>query len=143
MKGMLVGAILLRAVYTDLRERKIENRMMATGLITAFVCSAIRDGPNQLLYSVRMSVLTFIALFLLYVLKGLGAGDIKLFCVLAAFYPNQILWIVVMSFFCGGAFAIGMMLIRLARGGCLYIRREKLNFSIPIFVGTVLVLGFG
>ena len=140
IKLLTAGILLFRAMYTDVKEGRIENSLIAAGLVCGILLAAIRDGPQGIRRSIEMSVIVCMALFFLFVLKGLGAGDIKLFCVLAAFFPNQITGIIAVSFFAGGAWALGKMLWRKIRGQVLYIRHETMNFSIPIFIGTVLVL---
>ncbi|MDO5154355.1 MAG: prepilin peptidase [Eubacteriales bacterium] len=140
MKFSVVGLILLRAIYTDFKEGKIENRWMIFGIITGLVFANIRDGPEGVWLSTKMMVITFFVLFILFVLKGLGAGDIKLFCVLATFYPENILWVIVCSFLAGGLIALGKMLVRFVRGKTMYIRQEKMNFSVPILIGSLIVI---
>lgn len=140
IKLLTAGMLLLRAVYTDVKKGRIENPLIVTGLMCGILFAAIRDGPQGIRHSIRMSAIVCTALFFLFVLKGLGAGDIKLFCVLAVFFPSQIIGIITASFFAGGAWALGRMLWRGIRGQALYIRHETMNFSIPVFAGTVLIL---
>ncbi|MDD6072517.1 MAG: prepilin peptidase [Clostridiales bacterium] len=137
------GVMLCRAVYTDIKTGKIENRLVAAGLIAGLLFAAVRDGPKGIWTSVRMMGIVFVMLIFLFIIKGLGAGDIKLFCVLAVFFPEDIIQIIIVSFFAGGIAATGKILLRLFRGKSLYIRHETMNFSVPIFVGTALVVGIG
>lgn len=135
------GILLCRAVYTDLRNRKIENRLIVYGLVCGIVLAAIRDGPKGVWCSIRMVGIVFAALIILFVIKGLGAGDIKLFCMLAAFFPSDILRIVIVSFFAGGGIAIVRILWRFITKQALYVRHEAMNFSVPVMIGTGLVIG--
>lgn len=137
------GVVLCRAVYTDIKTGKIENRLIAAGLMGGLLFAAVRDGPKGIWTSVRMMGIVFVMLVFLFIIKGLGAGDIKLFCVLAVFFPEDIIQIIVISFFAGGIAAAGRMLLRFFRGQNLYIRHETMNFSVPIFVGTAFVVGIG
>lgn len=134
------GMILCRAVYTDITDQKIENSLIIAGLLGGVLFSAIRDGPAGVWCSVKMVGIVFTALILLFVIKGLGAGDIKLFCVLAAFFPSDIIQIIMVSFFAGGILALGKMLWRFVRKRVLYIRHETMNFTVPISIGTGLVM---
>lgn len=140
IKLLTTGMLLFRAMYTDVKEGRIENPLIVTGLACGILFAAIRGGPQGIWQSIGTSAVVCMALFFLFVLKGLGAGDIKLFCVLAMFFPNQITGIIAVSFFAGGVWALGRMVLRRIRGQAFYIRHETINFSIPIFTGTVLVL---
>ncbi|MCM1180267.1 MAG: prepilin peptidase [Clostridium sp.] len=141
MTKCAAGLLLCRAVYTDVRSQKIENRLIACGLVCGIVLAAIRDGPKGVWHSISMVGIVFAALIILFVIKGLGAGDIKLFCMLAAFFPSDILKIVIVSFFAGGGIAIVKILWRFIRKQALHVRHETMNFSVPVMIGTGLVIG--
>lgn len=139
LKVGIVTGILFRAVYTDVKNGRIENRLIVAGLILGFICSGVAGGLPELLNSVKMVCTITIALFFLFVIKGLGAGDIKLFAMLAAFFPEEIISIVIVSFFVGAGIVLGRMVVRAIRHIPIYRRHETLNFSIPIAVGTEII----
>ena len=141
--GIVAGVLLCRAVYTDIKTGKIENLLIAAGLVCGLLFAAIRDGPQGIWTSLKMMGIVFAALIFLFVIKGLGAGDIKLFCVLAVFFPADIMEIIVVSFFIGGIMAAGKMLWRYLKRQEVYIRHETMNFSVPIFMGAAVVVGIG
>lgn len=132
-----------KAVYTDVKRGKIDNSLIVIGLLGGFVFSAIRDGPEGIWYSAKMVGIVFVSLIFLFVIKGLGAGDIKLLCVLAAFFPDKIIEIIAASFFSGAVIAVGKMLLRFVRNQTIYIRHEVLNFSVPVLIGMGCVLSIG
>lgn len=137
---LMVTLILIRAVYTDRKEGRIENRVILMGLFLGLSLSFADGGLLSLFESIKMAGITLLALFFLYVIKGLGAGDIKLFCVLATFFPEEIILVVIVSFFAGGILAVGKMLWRWLKKDQIFIRHETMNFSLPIAVGTEMVL---
>lgn len=136
---VLVLTILIWAIYTDIRKGIIENRCMVYGLLAGGLYTVLFKGGAGLLEDMKMSIVMLIALFALFLLKGLGAGDIKLFCVLAAFYPRDAMGIVVISFIIAAGLAIGKMLIRAIQRKQIYLRGERMNFSIPIGIATVVI----
>ena len=72
--------------------------------------------------------------------RGLGAGDVKLLCVLSAFFP-ELLWdIVVASFVMAAVISVGKMMIRGIRRKNIYVPGETILFSVPVGIGTGLVL---
>jgi prepilin peptidase CpaA len=137
----VAGAVLLRAVYTDIKSGKIENRLMLTGLISGTLFAAIRDGPKGIICSIKYVAIMFAALIFLFIIRGLGAGDIKLLCVMAAFFQKEAFAIVVAAFFAGACMGIGRMLLRFIKRETVYVRHETLNFSIAILVGAIIVVG--
>ncbi|MDE5862841.1 MAG: prepilin peptidase [Lachnospiraceae bacterium] len=136
---VFVVVILSRAVYTDIREGKIENSLIAAGLVMGIVTACLTGGLDRLLLSVRQSVLVMLSMFILFVIKGLGAGDIKLLSVLAVFMPEKILSVIVMAFLTAAAFIVMRMLVRFCRKRAMFKKREALHFSVPIAVGIALV----
>lgn len=137
---VLVFILLGRAIYTDVRRGIIENRNIWIGLIMAFIWSYCNTGMNGLLKSGKMVVLTFVVLFVFYLVKGLEAGDVKLLCVLSAFFPESVFDIVVASFITAAVISVGKMIIRGIRGKPIYVSGETILFSIPIGIGTGIVL---
>lgn len=140
VKLIAVVGMLGRAIYTDVKRGIIENRNILAGLITAFVCSAWNSGINGLYVSGKMLVCTFGVLFLLYLLKGLGAGDIKLICVLSVFYPDTAVEIVAGSFLAAAGISAGKLLVRLVQKEKVYVPGETMAFSIPVGIGTGMAL---
>lgn len=118
----IVAILLFRAVYTDVKRGQIENRLIVTGLVLGFICTIVTGGLSGLLDSVKMVCTITAALFFLFVIKGLGAGDIKLLAVLAAFFPKVIFSIVIASFFVGAGIALARMAVKhipfLVRNDC-------------------------
>lgn len=143
VKLMLVLVILGRAVYTDVKQGVIENRNVMFGLLSGLICAFTGNGMEGVWQSVKMAGVMLVVLFILFVVKGLGAGDIKLFCVLAVFYPMYCMEVVIVSFLVAAVASIGKMVIRLIRKNSFYIRGETINFSIPIACGTLFVLWRG
>lgn len=135
-EGIIV-VILIRAVYTDVIYGKIENRLIAIGYGLAFVLAYLRGGGKEILQCGKMSIIVLAALFFLYVIKGLGAGDIKLLSMLAAFTPTQIMNVVILSFFLGATIAIANMVGRWICKEPFYIPGETIKFSIPIMISTI------
>lgn len=139
IKMGMVAVLLSRAIYTDVKRGQIENGLIAIGLIMGLICAGMAGGLSEILNSIKMVFTVMAALFFLFVIKGLGAGDIKLFAMLAAFFPGEIFSIVIISFFMGAGIALGRMVIRAVKRIPIYRRYETLNFSIPIAVGTGII----
>lgn len=134
-----VFGILFRAVYTDVRKGIIENRLMLLGMITGFLFVIFTGGKMLFWESIKSTVVIFAALFFLYIIKGLGAGDVKLICVLAVFFQRSCFKIVTTAFFVAAFMAIGKMIWRFFKNKKIYQRGETIQFSIPVAVATLLI----
>ena len=137
MKYLFLVGLFIRAVYTDMKSEKIENTVVLIGLLAGLVFAVIGGGWAGLIQSIKMAGIVFIALFFLFVIHGLGAGDIKLFCVTATFFPEKAITILAGSFLVGGIFGMVRMIGRWRRKEVVSLK-ETIHFSIPIAVGTIL-----
>ncbi|WP_164744442.1 A24 family peptidase [Paenibacillus xylaniclasticus] len=111
-----VGALVLviLASITDIRSMRIPNPLtaasFAVGLIAGFAASGIQGGWSSLMGAAAGTA----PLLLLYMFKGVGGGDVKLFAALGAWLGvPMILELVLYSILCAGA--IGLLLIVLSR----------------------------
>lgn len=114
-------SVLAVSVITDLRSRRVPNLLVIGGLFIALILQSIgAPGPGILeLPGSAIGVLSaltgvavgFAALFPLYALRAMGAGDVKLMMIVGAFLgPLQTLGVVVLTFAAGGVLAISMAL---------------------------------
>ncbi|NMG15029.1 A24 family peptidase [Aromatoleum bremense] len=117
---ILFGTLTI-TLFSDLRDRKVPNLLVLTGLLSALIFHGIADpGPGilsapggaiGLLAAMAGIAVGFAALFPLYVLHAMGAGDVKLMMMVGAFLgPLQTLGVVVLTFAAGGVLALGMAL---------------------------------
>ncbi len=140
IRVIVVLILLGRAIYTDIQKGIIENTWMLFGLLSGCLWSGLVGKWNGLLLSLKMVGISFVVLFLLFLIRGLGAGDIKLICVIAAFFQKDILEIVMVAFIVAAIFSITKMLLRIMGRQTAYVIGETINFSIPIGIGTVFAM---
>jgi prepilin peptidase CpaA len=81
---VLLIILLLTCVVTDLRERKIYNKVLFPVLIIAISYHLIIDGWNGFSASIMGSLVGLAILLIPYLLGGMGAGDVKLLAVIGA-----------------------------------------------------------
>lgn len=79
------------ACFFDYRRDKIPNALILTGLVFACGYQAAKNGIGLLhMGTILVSiVLVLILLYPLYILGMLGAGDVKLYCMSAAFLAGK------------------------------------------------------
>lgn len=128
--SMLI-ALLLAAAWTDLRRQIIPNWLVLAGTLLALLLHTLLpagDGflsrlPGGLGFTGSLAGLAcgLLAFLPLYVLRAMGAGDIKLLAMIGAYLgPLDIWWALLFTLLAGGALAIGVALQRGVLGSVLH-----------------------
>lgn len=116
--GMLVLAVfLLPAVASDIRKHHIPNRVALTGALAGLLinslfpafASPLQEVPGMLGWQESVEGwLLGLALFLpLYLMRTMGAGDVKLLAMVGAFVgPVEILGVALATMLIGGVLAV-------------------------------------
>jgi prepilin peptidase CpaA len=99
LKGLLLIVIFI-AAYCDLKWRRIPNWLILSGLVTGFVLQAVSGGFPALIDALQGWLLGMALLMIPFILRGMGAGDVKLLGVVGAmqgwvFVVNTFLWMAV------------------------------------------------
>jgi prepilin peptidase CpaA len=110
---LLLASLLALAAWHDLRTRRIPNRLVASGAIAALLLHLLEQwqGNAGLLDAVLLSAGGFLAgmllLLPLYILRAMGAGDVKLMAMVGAFLgPTEVLGATLLTMFVGGIIAV-------------------------------------
>ena len=88
-----VGIFTLVAMIWDIRSRRIPNWLNVTGLVVAFGFHAIFNGIEGLLPALGGFAVGFGILFVLWLIGGGGAGDVKLAAALGAWLGAPLMFI--------------------------------------------------
>ena len=101
--------LLVIAAYLDIKSRRIPNQLVLVGLITSFVLQINLNGFEGF-KAWGLGLLVGFGLFLpFYLLRAMGAGDVKLMAMVGAFLgPNFALGAVLTTLVVGGVLAIAM-----------------------------------
>ena len=167
----LLFSLLLTALWHDIASRRIPNWLVLAGLIAGLACQLFLPRgaglfaapPGSLgIVSALLGVLAGGALLLpLYLLRAMGAGDVKLMAAIGAFLgPLQVLGAVLLTFMAGGVLALGaalfsrsvhqvfdnlrLMLLYLVAGKDAGLKLSdapttgRLPYALAIFAGTAL-----
>lgn len=114
---MLANAVLLIVVaicvVTDLKSRKIYNKVIFPTLVFAFALHAAVDGWSGTLYALLGLAVGFSILLIPYLMGGMGAGDVKLLAVVGAIKGAGFVWnaSIYMALF-GAVMALGVLLFK-------------------------------
>jgi prepilin peptidase CpaA len=118
----VIGLVLLLswAMIEDIRERRIPNVLVMSGMALAVALHAVSltqgmdslSGPAW--WSAAAGMATGFALMLpLYAIRAMGAGDVKLMAMVGAFIgPGPVVWATLCTLIAGGILSIVYMLVR-------------------------------
>lgn len=161
MKSVLLLSLLITAALQDIRSGIISNRLIATGLVIGFVIQITEYQVRGIYYYLRNISVPVILLYLLFQMRVLGAGDIKLFSMIGSIVTIQELGrCILFGFAAGGLMAFillaadrrrwerlkcgGRYLIQTVLTGRLkpYVPPETgevcpFPFSVPILFGVI------
>src|SRR5947209_2741036 len=105
LQWALLAVVLTAAIY-DFRFRKIPNWVNACGLVLGFGLNTLFFGPHGLVLASEGLLLDFAVYLPLYLLRGMGAGDVKLMAAIGALAgPANWFEIFLGTAFVGGAAA--------------------------------------
>lgn len=112
--GICLLVLLAMAAGSDLHSRRIPNWLVLTGLALALAVQWRLHGAAQGYASWGLGLLTGGGVFLpLWLLRGMGAGDVKLMAMVGAFVgPELAFEIVLVTCAIGGIWALAVVMFR-------------------------------
>ena len=130
---VLLFVFLCAAVYSDIRERRVSNKLVLFGLVAALLAHLLTAGLPGL-WMFLAGALTGLAVLLpLNVFKLMGAGDVKLMAMAGAFAGSAqaVLWMALYTFVAGGLLVVVFATLGRAWGklGSNLFIMWKLGFS--------------
>lgn len=115
------------AVWMDIWTGKISNWLILTGLVTGCIRNLLKYGWRGSIYFLIQISLPVLIFYLLFLMRALGAGDIKLFSVISSCIGLEgLVKVVVVSFLAGAVCSLVVL-----------IRNKNLNGRIAYFSGYV------
>lgn len=157
--------MLILAVVIDIKSYRIPNWLILAGWIMGISKAYLEQGLEGSVVSALRGFLPIVLLFPLFLMKGLGAGDIKLLSVVGTFLQHrEFMMCFLVSFLLGGLLAAAKMiycrnLLERAAHFREYVEKIKekkkvlpywktvpdkrgvMHFSIPICMSVLLHLG--
>ncbi|MBU1247369.1 MAG: prepilin peptidase [Proteobacteria bacterium] len=111
---IIVGAALLVAVYTDIREQRIHNWLTFSVAIVGIAFHGLTEGVDGLSFAFSGLGLGLAVMILPYLLGFMGGGDVKLMAAIGACLgASDIFTAFLFTSFAGGAYALGVLLFRM------------------------------
>jgi prepilin peptidase CpaA len=102
-----MGLLLLASVWTDVKGGKIPNRIVFPGLVLGILFNAVLPGGLGLLNAMGGVLVGLAALLPMYLLRVMGAGDVKLMAMVGASLGLEgVFGAVVGTFLAGGVLSL-------------------------------------
>ena len=110
---MILLAVLLAAVVTDIRSYRIPNWLTLPAMACGLFLHTVMQGQQGFLISIQ-GLAVGLGLFLVfYATGGMGAGDVKLMAAVGSFLgPLGVVYAAVMTMLLGGLYAVTTMIAR-------------------------------
>ena len=86
MREIIVCSMLLMAAADDLRRSRISNYIVFPAILEALTYRVYLGGFTYALRGVNDMLIVCLIFLPVFKLRGIGAGDIKLFCMITCFY---------------------------------------------------------
>jgi prepilin peptidase CpaA len=116
------------AVITDISDKKIPNYLVFSFMLGGVIYNGLNEGLSGLTTSISGTLLPLLVLFPFFLMRTLGAGDIKLFMAIGSFAGlGIIINIILYSILAGGVIALIIMflknnIISSLKNVCIYIK---------------------
>lgn len=100
MRETIVILLLLAASLYDMKERKIPNFLILVGWLLALIFRFLQEGRTGILSCVLAVFITVTVCFPVFLLRAVGAGDIKLLTLISAMHgwkhllQTTIIWLI-------------------------------------------------
>lgn len=160
----VTAVILLCAVQSDFAVGKIRNRLILTGLFLGLLLHLPGIDAEELCSMLMGIAVPVLVCWIPFRMHGLGAGDVKLFCVIGCLNGGRsIVYCICISFLLAAGFSVGRLLTQKqlwsSMYGCiryfqLIVREGKIipyperarpghqfHFSAAVLLGYAAVLG--
>jgi prepilin peptidase CpaA len=142
VKNFLLFGVLIIAMITDIRSNRIPNWLTLPAIITGLCFNFISAGAGGFLFGVEGLLLGVGLFIVLYIIGGMGAGDVKLMGAVGAMLgPQMVLWAAFYTALAGGIYALAVIVfhprarvIRVALMETIkgFIYSRSLKYSRPV-----------
>lgn len=131
--------ILAAALLTDFFRSRIPNLLILAGYLAGIIYALLTGSPWYLSLLDGLIILVF--LYPLYLMGAFGGGDIKLFSVIGMFLGFMpAVNVVLTAIMAGAVCSVIKIIFLLLTHRKISFSNLTIHFSLPIFIGTILIV---
>lgn len=135
------------SVKEDVKAFRIPNYLIITGLIVGTFILVIRGLTGGVIRDYILGSLAGLAgMMVLYIIRAVGAGDVKLFAVLGLLtgleFVVQLMVVSLIAGFLTGIVELCFKKTSLVRVGSSGIEGHGFHYAVAVLIGYVVVLGY-
>lgn len=142
--GVVLGFIIGTSFIYDLFYGRIPNVFIVIGFLGWFPYIILKKTGSEVVWAFLSVVIVGVILLSVYVIGGIGAGDVKLMCLISGFlFPMESLKLIFLIFVIGafwGVIKIMFSLVMKLSGIKVSKGRTVIKFTGPILVGYLMML---
>jgi prepilin peptidase CpaA len=136
--NLVLFLVLLISVITDLKSRKIYNKVIYPGLAAALILHFLNGGWVELSGAISGCLLGLSVLLIPYLLGGMGAGDVKLLALVGAL--KGVYFVLAASVYMALIGAIIALAVLICRKGTIAKLRQILFSLYGLRYGVIIPL---
>ncbi|HOO29099.1 MAG TPA: prepilin peptidase [Lachnospiraceae bacterium] len=137
MQNVVLFGFAVIAAAMDLSFRKVKNWLIMAGFLAGMFFQIHGSGIQGLTAGLLGAAVPLICLGVFFVLRLLGAGDLKLLSVIGCFMgPDKILYCIGAAILAGGAIGIVKLLFCKKKG-----EKTTICFAVPVLISVLLYQG--
>jgi prepilin peptidase CpaA len=134
--AVILVALVLTAAVWDLKSRRIPNWLSLAGIISGISLNSFLFGWTGLKEALEGMAVAFAVYFLLYMVRAMGAGDVKLMAAVGTFVgPENWFYIFLITALIGGVVALAVLAwrkrLRKTFDNVSFIVAEMMHFRAP------------
>ena len=135
----ILYCLVLGSAITDILKSKIFNVWLLLGC-AARMLICIADGHVETVFLLLAKAgVTILILLPVYMIRGIGGGDIKLFSVLSMFLSSgELISSVIIAFFIAAVLGIAKMVMKKNENG-----KCTIHMAVPILISVLIITGSG
>jgi len=131
MGNIILISTVATCLWTDLKERRIYNKVLLPALILGILINISSNGIEGLKSSIIGFVIGLLVLMIPFILGGVGGGDVKLLGIIGAIKgPQFIFYTFLATGLSGGIIAIVILIYR--RGLLKAIKNIYIGFKLML-----------
>lgn len=130
----------MEGAYEDYGRGRIRNLLIAWGLWAGLTFRLVTDGPSGIITFLFRAAWPVLLLFALFLFRGLGAGDIKLFMCVSPFLGTKAMVSVIIFSIVFGA---GFSAYRIYKNYSTFEKIHHIRFGVCILLGFIATITLG